>query len=139
MVLFGVGVTALAGVATRDLATGGIAGLAVVVALWRTWLPIAYEFGPQGVTQIVLRRRRAISWLAIGDYQFTPRGVLLFPVGEPTWWNAARGLFVLWAGRRAEISDVVEYYLGSRLFLEDASRSNLQAETVSSNSGSPTP
>jgi hypothetical protein len=129
MLLLGLGVTALAG-AVGDLGAASLAGLAVAVALWRTWLPVAYEFGPHGVTQVVVRRRRVISWLAIGDYEFTPRGVLLFPQGEPTGWNAARGLFILWAGRRQEITDVVEYYLGSRLLLEEESRSNSQTNAA---------
>jgi hypothetical protein len=129
MLLLGLGVTALAG-AVGDLGAASLAGLAVAVALWRTWLPVAYEFGPHGVTQVVVRRRRVISWLAIGDYEFTPRGVLLFPQGAPTGWNAARGLFILWAGRRQEITDVVEYYLGSRLLLEEESRSNSQTKAA---------
>jgi hypothetical protein len=106
---------------------GLAAALGVTIALWRTWLPIAYEFDPRGVTQIVLRRRRLTSWLALGDYRFTPRGVVLLPRGEPTWWSAAGAVFVLWSGRQQEIAAIVEYYLGSRLLLEDSSRSSPNA------------
>jgi hypothetical protein len=130
LMVFALAAAASAGVVSQNLAAAAWAGLAMAVALWRAWLPIAYEFGPHGVTQIVARRRRVISWLAIGDYEFTPRGVVLFPPGEATWWNAARGLFVLWAGRRQEIADVVEYYLGGRLLLEEENRSNSQRDLV---------
>ncbi|MBW3595756.1 MAG: hypothetical protein KY475_00610 [Planctomycetes bacterium] len=112
-----------AGVVSQNVWAGLLASLAVAISLWRTWLPIAYEFDPRGVTQIALRRRRLISWLALGDYHFTPRGVLLYPRGELNWWNAAAGLFVLWSGRQEAIVQIVEYYLGSRLLLEESSRS----------------
>jgi hypothetical protein len=115
---------------THSVIAGSLAAAALGVSLWRTWLPIGYEFDPAGVTQIVIGRRRAVPWLAISAFEFTPRGVLLFPHGEPTRWNAARALFVHWSGKRQEITEVVEYFLGGRLLLEESSRSQLGAATT---------
>jgi hypothetical protein len=71
----------------------------------------------------VFRRRRVIPWLAIASYEFTPRGVLLFPHGEPTRWSATKALFILWSGKRQDVIEIVEYFLGGRLMLEESSRS----------------
>ncbi len=120
-VFAGAMVVAVAGMASRGAGTTVFAAFAVVVALWRTWLPIRYEFDARGVTQVIGRRRWLVSWLSVGDYELTGRGVLLFPRGESTWWNATRALFVLWAGKRSEITEIVEYYLGGRLVLEESS------------------
>jgi hypothetical protein len=119
-----------ASVFTQSVFTGCLAAAAVGLSLWRTWLPVGYDFDPAGVTQIVFRRRRAIPWLAISAYEFTRHGVLLFPQGEATRWNAARGLFVHWSGKRQEITEIVEYFLGGRLMLEESSRSQPGAATT---------
>ena len=127
-VTVGLAAAIAAGAVSQTTWMGLAAALAVAVSLWRTWLPITYEFDPRGVTQTLLRRRRLVSWLALGDYRFTPRGVVLLPRGEPTWWSAAGALFVLWAGRQQEIAAIVEYYLASRLLLEDSSREQRPAQ-----------
>jgi hypothetical protein len=123
MLALGAVVAVGAGVATQSVLTSCLAAIAVAISLWRTWLPVGYDLDPGGVTQIVFRRRRVIPWLAIADYEFTPRGVLLYPHGEPTRWSAAKALFILWSGKRQEVSEIIEYFLGGRLMLEESSRS----------------
>jgi hypothetical protein len=132
MLMVGLAVAVAAGVIRQSVLTGCLAAAAVFVSLWRTWLPIGYDFDPGGVRQIVFRRRRLIPWLAIASYEFTPRGVLLFPQGEPTRWNAARATFIHWSGKREEITDVVEYFLGGRLMLEESSRSQREVAVTMS-------
>jgi hypothetical protein len=127
MMALGAALAVGVGVVSQSVAAGCLAAAATAVALWRTWLPVGYDFNPGGVSQIVFRRRRVIPWLAIANYEFTPRGVLLFPHGEPTRWNAARALFVHWSGKRQEVTEIVEYFLGGRLMLEESSRSQRAA------------
>ncbi len=123
-ILVGSAAAVTAGVITRSIGTFAFAAFAVTVALWRTWMPIRYEFDARGVTQVLGRRRWLLSWLAVGDYEFTRRGVLFLPRGEPTWWNTTRAVFVLWSGKRSEIIEIVEYYLGARMLFEEASNSS---------------
>ncbi len=130
MVVLGLSAAVAAGVLSRNPWAAVLAVAAVTISLWRTWLPVVYEFDPRGVTQMALGRRRLFSWLSFGNYRFTPRGVVLFPPGEPNWWNAAGALFILWSGKKKAITEITEYYLGSRLVLEESSRAQTQSTVI---------
>jgi hypothetical protein len=90
-------------------AAGGLA-----VALWRTWLPVTFEIGVAGVTQVILGRRRRIGWPAIRGWQVRGGGVLLVPDVRVTPLAPLRGLYLPWLNQRDKVLANVEYYLAGR-------------------------
>ena len=86
--------------------------LAVLFAtLWRFWLPIRFELGPQGISQIVLGRTIRIPWTGILNYEIRSRGVMLYADHVLTPLSALRGLYLPYAGQRDAVLGHVEYYL----------------------------
>jgi hypothetical protein len=93
---------------------GVLAAVVLGVTLWRDWLPVTYELGLSGVSQIVLGRLRRIAWPAIRGYDVLPHGVLLVPDTQLTPLSPLRGLFVPWLDRRDQVLASIEYHLHSR-------------------------
>jgi hypothetical protein len=89
------------------------AGL-LALTLWRTLLPVTFEIGVSGVTQVVVGRRRRISWPAIRGYEVRGNGVVLVPDAEITPLSPLRGLYIPWLDQRDRVLAAVEYYLQSR-------------------------
>lgn len=92
---------------------GGAAAAILAVTLWRVWLPVTYEIGISGVTQIVLGRRRRIPWLAVRNYVVHADGVLLVPDAEVRPVSPLRGLFLPWLDQREKVLANVEYYVNT--------------------------
>jgi hypothetical protein len=90
---------------------GCVVALALLIVLWRTWLPVKYEITGQGIYRTVLGRRRLIAWAAIRGHRVLPGGVLLLP--DETFVPAAplRGLFLPFGPHRTEVLAHLEYYL----------------------------
>jgi hypothetical protein len=85
----------------------------VLITLWRTWIPLRFEIGPQGITQVVLARRTRILWTSILNYRIYSRGVLLLPDAAVTPLSPLRGLFLPWGSQRERVVANIEYYLAS--------------------------
>ena len=86
--------------------------LAVLFAtLWRFWLPIRFELGPQGVSQTVLGRTIRIPWTGVLNYEIRSRGVMLYADHVLTPLSALRGLYLPYGGQREAVLGHVEYYL----------------------------
>ncbi len=85
----------------------------VLITLWRSLIPLRFEIGPHGVTQIVLGRRTRILWTSILNYQVYSRGVLLLPDAAVTPLSPLRGLFLPWVSQREAVLANIEYYLAS--------------------------
>lgn len=128
--LLGVAAVFGAGYYSRDAWTCAIAGVFLSASLWRTWMPFQFEFHPRGVTQVLLGRRKNISWVDLGGYEYTPRGVILYGRTDPTRWGARPALFVFWAGQREAMTALIEYYLGGRLYLEEAAQAESTNDRV---------
>ena len=94
----------------RDLALASAVALALLVALWRLWLPVKWELGLTGITQTAFGFKRRIAWLAIASYEIRPDGVWLFADREQ---SHLRAVFIGYAGRREEVVALVNYYLGT--------------------------
>lgn len=93
---------------------GWAAAGVLAITLWRTLLPVTFEIGVSGVTQIIFGRRRRISWPAIRGYEVRGNGVLLVPDAEITPLSPLRGLYIPWLDQRDRVLAAVEYYLQSR-------------------------
>jgi len=93
-------------------ATGLLALLALVLAMWRLWIPVTFEFSPHGVTQVVFGRRRRIAWRSIGGYRIARRGVWLLPHASELQVAAPRSLFVRGGPQLDTLLAVLAFYLG---------------------------
>lgn len=109
---------AIAGAASSGVAwlTGTpVAGWGVffvlVLTLWRFWLPMRFELGPQGIKQTVLSRSARIAWTSILNYEIKPRGVILHADAVLTPLSPLRGLYLPWGRQREQVLAHVEYYL----------------------------
>lgn len=85
----------------------------VLLTLWRTWIPLRFEIGPPGITQVVLRRRTRIPWTSILNYRICSRGVLLLPDAAVAPLSPLRGLYLPWGSQREQVIANIEYYLAS--------------------------
>jgi hypothetical protein len=107
-----IGATASALVAflVRDGALTCLASGALLLATWRSWLPVRYHLGLSGVTETVLGIRRRIPWIAIARYDLQRDGVWLYAQRGPT---SARGIFLPLGAERDAAVATIEYYLGT--------------------------
>ncbi|MCO6455144.1 MAG: hypothetical protein J5I93_07580 [Pirellulaceae bacterium] len=108
-----VGVALVVGLVSNSSLAGGGTMLALLLSIWRVWLPVQFELGPRGILQTVGRRTYRISWREFRRYRPFRRGVLLLVDPEPSPLDAFRGLFIRYDGQKDHVLSVVDYYLGS--------------------------
>lgn len=88
----------------------GLSGLVLLVAGWRAFTPVVFEFGPLGVAQRVPgRRTRRIAWSEMGRVEFLSRG-LLITVDPEQPLGSLRSVYICYAGHRARLEQVVATY-----------------------------
>ena len=87
---------------------------ALVVALWRLFVPMTIEMNDQGVDRWILGRKRHIPWQAIRRHRVGPDGVLLLPDDDPSPLAALRGLYLPWGRHREEVLAHLRHYLPGR-------------------------
>lgn len=114
--LFGLGLMAAgAGVVAESGLMGGGCFAALVIAAWRLWVPVTFEFRSRGVIYSVLGRSRRIPWTQIARYEDRPRGLLLFAEDDTSPLATLRSIHVQWNGQRAAILEVVAFYTAARV------------------------
>jgi hypothetical protein len=91
-----------------------LAGAALVVSLWRFFVPVVFEVNVDGVHQWVLGRHVQIPWQSFRRYRIFSDGVLLLPHAEICPIDALRGLYLPWRDRREEVLANVRFYLDYR-------------------------
>ena len=87
-----------------------LSGISLAVALWRTYLPVRWEIGLSGITQVVLGYKRRIPWIAIAKYEKQDDGVWLFADRSA---SSLRGVFIAYGENKEVILSWIEYYLGA--------------------------
>ncbi|HMC09838.1 MAG TPA: hypothetical protein VKH44_01055 [Pirellulaceae bacterium] len=100
--------------ATENAAAGGVVAALLAVTLWRTWLPVQYQLGADGVTQSVLGWRRRLAWTAIWHVDTRSDGVVLLPDATPTPLGPLRGVYLHWGGQREAVMANLDFYLLGR-------------------------
>ncbi len=99
---------------------GLLAVAALVVALWRFFVPVVYELSGKGVDQRVLGRHRRIPWQAIRRWEVRSAGVLLLPHEDRSAMAPFRGLYLPWGAHREEVLAQVRHYLERPQRAEDS-------------------
>jgi hypothetical protein len=87
--------------------------VALVLALWRMWLPVRFELDSRGVQQILWGRRHFFPWSCIDHFQVDRRGVLLVPRREASRVPLASTLYIGGGGHQAELCHLVSFYAGT--------------------------
>jgi hypothetical protein len=106
------GASWIVGWASMHWEAGAIAAAALVITLWRTWLPTRFELSSSGIAQVFAGRwKRRIPWSAIGAYDVRSDGVLLVPDPVITPLSSLRGLYLHWGDQRDAVLANLEYYV----------------------------
>ena len=90
---------------------GVLALAALLVALWRFFLPVVFELSGEGVDQRLFGRQRRIPWHAIRRHEVRSAGVLLLPHEDRSAMAPFRGLYLPWSTHRDEVLAHVRHYL----------------------------
>jgi len=85
---------------------------ALLVALWRYFVPVHFELDENGVDHWALGLRRHVPWSAISRYEVCRTGVLLVPNGDQTPMSAIAGLFLPFAENEEAVLRRLRYYIG---------------------------
>ena len=88
-----------------------LAAAVLAIALWRFFLPVAFELNADGVNQWLFGRHKLIPWRAIRRYEVYSSGVLLLPFYDGCVMDAFRGLHLPWGDHRDEVLAHLHYYL----------------------------
>jgi len=97
--------------ATGNVVVGAAIGVALLLTLWRTWLPMRYQLGSGGIVQTVLGWRRRIPWMAIRRYEPRSDGVLLFSDAAVVGFAPLRGLYLHCGGKREAVIAQLQHHL----------------------------
>jgi len=97
--------------ATGSWLLGFLAPAAVLITLWRFFIPVTFGLNEHGVDQWVYGRRVRIPWRAIRSYQVCTAGVLLVPHSERTIMAPFRSLYLPWEGHQDEVLAYMRHYL----------------------------
>jgi hypothetical protein len=98
---------------TTSTAAGLAAFTALALAMWRLWLPVRFVFGPEGITETILGRRRRISWRKVRAYAVRRRGVMLYPFPEELRIAAPKSLYIRGGRQLERLVEVISFYAGS--------------------------
>ena len=103
-----------AGQASHSWAMGIVWFTVLFIVAWRVWIPVTFDVGKKGVTQVVLGLRWRIPWSHIAGYQVRRRGVLLLADPKPSSLAPLRGVYIQWKSQRDELIELLEYFLAKR-------------------------
>jgi hypothetical protein len=101
----------VAGRAAGQWGVGLLVAGALAAATWQTWLPAHYHFSGNGVTRIVLGRRKVIPWSAIRHYTGRADRILLLPDAAVTPLSPLRGLSLRTGHQHEQVLANIEYFL----------------------------
>ncbi|MEZ6114435.1 MAG: hypothetical protein R3C99_26010 [Pirellulaceae bacterium] len=85
LLLVAIGAVAVGvGMLSASPLAGAAVWFAMIVSLWRLWLPVRFEIGPRGLAQQVLGWRRLIVWRNIPRVEVRPQELCFMPVLNPS-------------------------------------------------------
>lgn len=120
--LLAVALSLAAGRLSQSYAMGCLVLVVLILASWRIWLPVQFEFSHKGIIQSVLGRRRRIPWTQVRRYEARRAGVLLLSDSVATPLSPLRGIFIRWNGHRDELMEILEAYLNPNSSSLDSTR-----------------
>lgn len=87
---------------------------AILISLWRVWIPVSFELNSVGITQQVLHVQSLMPWTEFMYYEEYSSGVLLMRDSNPSPLARLSGLFIHWDGHRSEVLSFLDYHLMDR-------------------------
>ncbi len=110
-----VGGVIVAAIAAHSVVVAAVGLAAFFATTWRQWIPVEFEFGPRGIVETIMGRRRRISWSAVRSWRIRSQGIFFSPIAEFVPLAALRGLYVRWGDNRDDLIAIVNYYAGRRV------------------------
>ncbi len=89
---------------------GLLAMAAVVVSMWRFWLPVHYRLQGRGIEQVCLGWRRLIPWRSVRQCRIQRRGVLILFERDDVLFGRFLASYVEWHDSREEVVDAIHFY-----------------------------
>jgi len=102
----------LAARAAGNLWAGFAACLALIICLWRMWLPVEFEFSSRGVVQTYWGRQLRVPWRDIARVEFKERGLLLHATEDTTAVGYMRSIFVRYPPQSEQLRELIEFEMG---------------------------
>jgi len=87
---------------------------AILISLWRVWIPVSFELNSVGITQQVLRVQSFMPWTEFTYYEEYSSGVLLMRDSNPSPLARLSGSFIHWDGHRSEVLSFLDHHLVDR-------------------------
>lgn len=103
-----------AGYWSASPAMGLVCFAALNAAMWRLWVPAAFEVGSKGVWRTVLGRRTCLPWHAVVRHETSGRGILLLCDDARSPLAFSRGIYIRWRNHREQLTELVQYYVITR-------------------------
>lgn len=111
LLLVAIGAVAVGvGMLSASPLAGAAAWFAMIVSLWRLWLPVRFEIGPRGLAQQVLGWRRLIVWRNIPRVEVRPQGIVFHASSNPSRFALLRSIYVRDGRHREQILRIVQTY-----------------------------
>lgn len=101
-------VTIVTGYFTGHRPSAMLAALAMVVSMWRFWMPVRFHFNYNGLTQSVLGRQRLIPWRFVHRHEVLQHGILFYFTADRSPLALVSSLYVDWRDRRDELLKLVD-------------------------------
>jgi hypothetical protein len=101
-------VALLTGYLTGHKPSAVLAALAIILAMWRFWLPVRFQFNYSGITQSVFGHRRLIPWRFVRRCETLPHGIFFYFTTDRSPLSLLSSLYVDWRDRRDDLLRLVE-------------------------------
>jgi len=106
-----VGLYAVVALLTGSHALALMAVAAMILSLWRAFVPVEYQLDETGVTQRTMRRRRHLPWPVIGHCRPQEGGVLLVSHRRSPAIDAWTGVYLPWCEDRQRMIRILALHL----------------------------
>lgn len=101
-------VTLVTGYVTGHKPSAVLAALAIVLSMWRFWLPVRFHFNYNGITQTVVGHQRLIPWRFVRRCEALRHGLLFYFTTDRSPLSFFSSLYVDWRDRRDDLLRLVE-------------------------------
>ena len=98
------------GLMAASIVWGIVAAVALMLSLWRMWVPVEFRFCRLGVIQTALRRSWRIPWTSLAGYEVRQAGILLLPDDDNSILGRLKGLYIPWGEQKDELLALIDHY-----------------------------
>jgi hypothetical protein len=95
---------------SHSLPMGLLAGVAIVAAMYRFWLPARYSLRSRGVEEHFAGRVTRVPWRNVRSCEIKSRGVLLRLQRSDVGMGRDVAFFIEWHDQREDVLEAIDFY-----------------------------